>query len=271
MPTAWIRRHERFDELDSTSTHLARIWREGTLPPDETPVLVTTQRQTAGRGRGDNRWFSDSGSLTFTLGLRPAEFGLGLAELVPIGLLTACSLIESIEKQFPPLLGQVGIRWPNDIECDAGKIGGILPEYIHGPDHQPLLLIGIGINVATDLSAGPADARRIGIALADLLPPHAHRPDAAETLLTSFLVAFPKSLKRLADPDSGWIAEARRHDRLAGTAISARQGEDLIRGQAQGWDEYGRLIVARESGGTVLVSSGQILRGPSQSLSTGLN
>jgi biotin-(acetyl-CoA carboxylase) ligase len=126
------------------------------------------------------------------------------------------------------------------------------------------LLIGIGINVATDLSSGPADARSIGIALADLLPPHAHRPDAAETLLARFLESFPRSLKNLADPDSGWIAEARRYDRLAGTPISARQGEDLIRGLAQGWDEFGRLIVARELGGTALVSSGQILR-PSSS------
>lgn len=261
MPqAAWIRRHDRFDELDSTSSHLARVWRSGDLPPHDTPVLITTRRQTAGRGRGENRWFSDSGSLTFTLGLRPAEFGLGLAELVPVGLLTACTLIESIEALFPPLLGQVGIRWPNDIECDAGKIGGILPECILGPDHQPLLLVGIGINVATNLSSGPADARRIGIALADLLPPHAHRPDAAETLLTAFLEGFPKGLKRLADPDSGWIAEARRHDRLVGTAITARQGEELIRGLAQGWDDQGRLVVARETGGMVLVSSGQILR-----------
>lgn len=260
MPAAWIRRHDRFAELDSTSSHLARIWRAGELPSHETPIVVSTDRQTAGRGRGENRWFSDSGSLTFTLGIRPAEFGLGLAEVVPIGLLTACSLIESIEALYPPLLGQVGIRWPNDIECDAGKIGGILPEFIHGPDHQPLLLVGIGINVTTDLTSGPADARRIGIALADLLPPHAHRADARETLLAHFLESFPPGLKRLADPDCGWITAARRHDRLAGTAITARQGEDLIRGQAQGWDDKGRLIVARETGGTVFVSSGQILR-----------
>lgn len=260
MSAPWIRRHDRFDELDSTSSHLARVWRSGELPPHDTPVLVTTRRQTAGRGRGENRWFSDAGSLTFTLGLRPAEFGLGLAELVPVGLLTACALIDSIESLFPPLLGQVGIRWPNDIECDAGKIGGILPECIHGPDHQPLLLVGIGINVATDLSSGPADARRIGIALADLLPPHAHRPDGAETLLAHFLETFPHNIKRLADPDSGWIAEARRHDRLAGTAITARQGEETIHGQAQGWDDQGRLMIARETGGMALVSSGQILR-----------
>lgn len=260
MPAAWIRRHDRFDELDSTSSHLARIWRDGSLSPEDTPILVTTQCQTAGRGRGDHRWFSDSGSLTFTLGLRPAEYGLKLADLVPIGLLTAYSLIESIESLFQPLAGQVGIRWPNDIECDAGKIGGILPECIQGADHQPLLLIGIGINVATDLSSGPDDARRIGIALDDLLPPHSHRPDAAETLLAHFLGQFPKSLKKLADPESDWINDAHRFDRLAGTAISARQGEDMIRGVAQGWDSHGRLIVARESGGTVLVSSGQILR-----------
>lgn len=260
MPAAWIRRHDRFEELDSTSSHLARVWRAGSVPPSETPILVTTRRQTAGRGRGENRWFSDCGSLTFTMGLRPAEFGLGLAELVPIGLLTACTLIESMEALFPPLVGHVGIRWPNDVECDAGKIGGILPEFIQGPDHEPLLLVGIGVNVATELSAGPADARRIGIALADLLPPHAHRSDAAETLLAHFLESFPLQLNRLADPDSDWIAAARRYDRLVGSAITARQGEETIHGVAQGWDDFGRLIMACESGGTLFVSSGQILR-----------
>lgn len=260
MLAEWIRRHDSFDELDSTSSHLGRIWRSGDLAVEETPILVTARRQNAGRGRGDHRWFSDSGSLTFTLGLRPSAFGLNLSDLVPVGLLTACTLIESIETRFPALSGQLGVRWPNDVECDAGKIGGILPECILRDDNDMLLLVGIGVNVSTDLSGGPADARKIGVALADLVGPYSMQENSAESLLDEFLDAFPDRLGRLSSPSDPWIAEARRFDRLAGTAIQARQGHETIRGIAQGWDEQGRLIVARETGGIVLVSSGQILR-----------
>ena len=48
----------------------------------ELPLLVLTEQQTAGRGRGENQWWSSAGTLTFSLlieaeanGLRPDRWG----------------------------------------------------------------------------------------------------------------------------------------------------------------------------------------------------
>lgn len=256
----WIRRWDRFDELDSTSTYLARIWRSGELQKADTPIVVTTRRQTAGRGRGDHQWFSDTGSLTFTLGIRPEELGLTLAEVVPIGLLTACTMIESIERLWPSLAGQLGIRWPNDIECDRGKVGGILPECIIQEGGTMLLLVGVGVNLTTNLAEGPVEARRIGTAIADVVGPYAVQESDADRLLTQFLKMFRPNMDQLGDSSNRWIAEAARFDRLLGCPIQAKQGDELIEGTAIGWDSYGRLQVHKPNGGVAQISSGQILR-----------
>ena len=256
----WIRRWDRFDELDSTSSHLARIWRSGELPADQTPLVVTTKSQTAGRGRGDHLWFSDTGSLTFTLGLRPAELGLSLPEVVPIGLLTACTIIQAVEQLWPSIAGALGVRWPNDIECDRGKIAGILPECIIKDGNDLLLLVGVGVNITTNLANGPRDAKAIGTAIADLVGPYDVVANPAEALLQAFLQKLRPNLHQLSDPSNQWIADARRHDRLLGQQVQARQGDELISGTGVGWDTQGRLLVQQPCGTVARISSGQILR-----------
>jgi len=256
----WIRRWDRFEELDSTSSHLARIWRSGELSADQTPVVVTTKSQTAGRGRGDHQWFSDHGSLTFTLGIRPAELGLTLTEVVPIGLLTACTMIQAVESLWPSISGSLGVRWPNDIECDQGKLGGILPECIIRECNDLLLLVGIGVNITTNLAEGPHEARAIGTAIADLVGPYDVVENPAEALLKAFLHQFRPNLSLLGDPSGQWIIDARRHDRLLGQQVHARQGLELISGTGVGWDAEGRLLVQQTCGNVARISSGQILR-----------
>ena len=265
MPAPWIRRHDHFEQLASTSTYLAELWRNSDLDPDETPIIVTADQQTAGRGRGDHRWYSDKGSLTFTLGLRPEEFQLSLANLIPIGLLSAYCMIETINQIWPDPSLKLGIRWPNDIECDRGKIGGILPECIIQDRRGMLVLIGIGMNLSTDLSQGPSDARLIGASLQDVRrdenhDPH-HLPDLKKRLLKQFLERFPEDLSRLGDPQNTWIPEAQKYDRLLDEKVEIRQGQDLtIKGVAVGWDLAGRLLIKTNEDQIIAVSSGQVLR-----------
>ena len=260
MSTDWIRRWDRFVELESTSTHLAQLWRSGELEASQTPIVVVTEQQTAGRGRGDHRWFSDSGSLTFTLGIVPESFGLSFLEMVPVGLLTACSMIAAIESLWPSISGQLGVRWPNDIECDHGKLGGILPECMIKEGNQLLMLIGVGVNVTTDLSTGPADARSIGTAIGNLVSPYEIVERPLDLLLAAFLKDFRLRVEQLADPANQWIADARRFDRLLGQSVQAKQGHELICGTANGWDDTGRLLIVQENGTQIPISSGQILR-----------
>jgi BirA family biotin operon repressor/biotin-[acetyl-CoA-carboxylase] ligase len=260
MSSDWIKRHDHHAELDSTSSHLARLWRSGELSPSDTPIVISTDHQTAGRGRGEHSWFSDNQSLTFTLGIRPEEFGLALADVIPIGLLAACCMIESIEALWPSIAGQIGIRWPNDIECDLGKIGGVLPECIIQDSTGMLLLIGIGVNIGTDLSHSPAEARLIGCSLKSLIPSGGQICHSPTTLLGTFLQAFPRHFSQLLSPKVTWIAHAQRLDRLSGHRIEARQGHQIIHGTALGWNDEGYLVVRTDQGDLATISSGQIMR-----------
>src|SRR5438105_2434385 len=131
----------RRDVVESTSDLARELVVAGA---GELPLAVWARRQTRGRGRGTNLWWSDEGSLTFTIALDPAAHGLR-PELEPrLALATAVVVIDAIvplDLAQPP-----GIRWPNDIEAGGRKLAGILPERVETP-RGPRLLIGIGLNV----------------------------------------------------------------------------------------------------------------------------
>src|SRR5262245_52866551 len=108
----FIRSIVHHDVVDSTND-LARLLVQAGKTP--LPLLVRADRQTAGRGRGDHRWWSDEGSLTFTVALDPLAHGLRLEHETRLALALAVAAIDSLE----PLVSEVrlGIRWPNDIEA----------------------------------------------------------------------------------------------------------------------------------------------------------
>src|SRR5262249_12736526 len=109
------------DVVSSTNDVATELLREGApkLPP-----AVRARRQTHGRGRGSHEWWSDSGSLTFTVALDPAAHGLSQAHEPKVALATAVAVIDALAElgfREPP----IGIRWPNDLECAGRKLGGI--------------------------------------------------------------------------------------------------------------------------------------------------
>src|SRR5262245_7819554 len=121
----WIRR----DVVDSTNDLAKEL-----LHRDDVacPLLVTTARQTRGRGRGDHSWWSDDGSLTFTLAVDPTALGLRVEHEPRVALTAAVAVIDSVAPWLPPL--SAGIRWPNDVEVGGKKLAGILPERIETPN-----------------------------------------------------------------------------------------------------------------------------------------
>jgi BirA family biotin operon repressor/biotin-[acetyl-CoA-carboxylase] ligase len=157
---------EVLPEIDSTNTELMRRARAG----ERDPVLLVAERQTAGRGRLGRDWHSAVGdSLTFSLGLplAPADWaGLSLA----VGVAVAESLHEKVK-----------LKWPNDLWLTGDqKLGGILIETasFNGPaavasarPGERYAVIGIGLNIAAQFSAGDAAALRTPpAALQQLLP-----------------------------------------------------------------------------------------------------
>lgn len=131
-------------------------------------TLVIAERQTAGRGRGGNRWDSPAGTgLWMTLLERPVETsGVGVMSL-RVGLNAARALDRFAAEP-------VRLKWPNDLYVATRKLGGILIEARWREQRLEWIAIGIGVNVsepgdvpaATGLDPG---TRRIEV-LVDIIP-----------------------------------------------------------------------------------------------------
>lgn len=111
-------------------------------------TLVIADTQAKGRGRGGRRWASLPGDgIWCTLLERVADpSGLDVLSL-RIGL----SLARALD-QFAP--AQVGLKWPNDLYLQGGKLGGILVETRWRGSRPEWTAIGVGINCRAAVHPG---------------------------------------------------------------------------------------------------------------------
>jgi BirA family biotin operon repressor/biotin-[acetyl-CoA-carboxylase] ligase len=229
------------------------------------PVAIRADRQTRGRGRGTHAWWSDAGSLTFTLILDPASHGLRPEHEPRLALASAVAVIDAIAREFLPAseADALGIRWPNDIEANGRKLGGILPERVETPN-GPRVLIGIGLNLLTRLTDAPAEVRRMAVSLAELrrdpMP-----LDAPDRLFRAILGAFGTVLERLIRGDPTLAERWDRLDTLRDRWVRVDLGPRVVAGLGRGIDPEGALRLATDREETRLFG-GQVLRGEDDAL-----
>ena len=252
MRPIFVRSIHHLDEVDSTSDHARRLLDIG---PVETPALVLADRQTRGRGQRSNSWWSDDGSLTATLILDQVALRLPIDREPRVALTTAVAIIDAIEGFYPEC--RAGIRWPNDVEVDGRKLGGILPERVETAG-GPRLLIGIGLNVRTRIEDAPAEVRGMAATLAEW-GEATPSDDPKADLLAAILEHLPGRLRELAEGREDLPRRWARLDTLAGTTIRVEVGGEIISGLARGIDAEGALRV--EVGGeTRTLHAGRVLR-----------
>lgn len=124
-------KHIHVDVCDSTQDVLKEQTAEG-----KQPILVSTDSQLKGRGRGSNNWKDFPGTLCFSLTIEP-HIRMSFTAL-EISLLVA---------RFFEYEGcKLKLKWPNDLWDSRGrKCGGIL---VQGSGEK--LMAGIGLNLYSD-------------------------------------------------------------------------------------------------------------------------
>jgi BirA family biotin operon repressor/biotin-[acetyl-CoA-carboxylase] ligase len=133
-----------FDEIDSTNTALMGAAHRGA----PSGMVYAAERQTAGRGRRGRAWHGElGGTLMCSLLWR---FNLGVADLSGLSLAVGVAVARALDR-----LGVRGARlkWPNDILCAEGKLGGILIELSGDTLGPSAVVIGIGLNVRLSMEA----------------------------------------------------------------------------------------------------------------------
>jgi BirA family biotin operon repressor/biotin-[acetyl-CoA-carboxylase] ligase len=225
---------EYHESLDSTQDRAAALAAEGARGP----LLIVADRQTAGRGRGANRWWTGPGSLAFSLLFDPRDFGL-VGHAVPARSLAAgVAVVAAVRGALYPHV--VGLHWPNDVFVGERKLAGILIDVLADNRH----ILGIGLNVNNRFDDAPADVRARATSMIDLTDrPHDR---------TGVLVEVIAQLARLlAQTEADTTALGRDFQELClqtGQWLEVLVGNQIVAGRCLGIAADGALQIETAEG-----------------------
>jgi BirA family biotin operon repressor/biotin-[acetyl-CoA-carboxylase] ligase len=150
-------------------------------------------------------------------------------------------VVRALESQG---ISAVGLKWPNDIQANGSKLGGILLESRPAGGGRSAVVIGIGINVA--MPSDEAAARAIdqpwtsvaGLIGGETDPGLRDRLAAA---VLDHLLRLPGRFE--ADGFGSFRADWQRLDVLVGHEVAVISADGELCGRAEGIDQQGTLRV----------------------------
>lgn len=129
-----------FQTVASTNSLALELGQAGAA----TGTVFVAETQTQGRGRLGKEWESPQGTgLYCTVLLRPT---VPLQHLARITLAAGLAVAKAID-EVSGLTSR--IKWPNDVLLQGQKVAGILAECHMQGGEDPLIALGIGINLGT--------------------------------------------------------------------------------------------------------------------------
>lgn len=233
---------EILPETPSTNAVVGARAREGA----PAGLVVTTEHQTAGRGRLDRGWtMPPRAALAVSALLRPEGVPADRWPWLPLmaGVAVAGTLRE---------MGYAaGLKWPNDVLIDGRKVCGILVERVETPT-GPVAVVGIGLN--TSLAA---DELPVPTATSLLIE------SGAPVDRTEVLAAL---LRRLTAAYDAWLtAPERLQADYRGLSVSVGEqvraelpDGSVLAGMASAIDRHGRLVISHD-GQETAVGAGDVV------------
>jgi BirA family biotin operon repressor/biotin-[acetyl-CoA-carboxylase] ligase len=221
-------------EIDSTSSEIQR--RQADLP-DLSMVLAETQ--TAGRGRRGRRWLSPPGLNVYLSCLK--RFDAGFAALSGLSLAVGVIVMRTLTSLG---IDGAGLKWPNDVLSDAGKLAGILVEL--GGEYQGpcAAIIGVGLNVRLT----EALHEQAGQPVNDLTTLAGAAPDR-NLVAAALVTALAEGLEQFErEGFTAFVDEYARYDLLHGKALRVQGAASVLEGVGAGVDERGALLLQASDG-----------------------
>jgi BirA family transcriptional regulator, biotin operon repressor / biotin---[acetyl-CoA-carboxylase] ligase len=213
-------------------------------------ALVTSDEQSAGRGRQGRSWTAAPGRALLCsilirdpIRLLPLAAGAAVADVAGPGVAGVAG--PGVAGVAGPGVADVAgppaqIKWPNDVLISGRKVAGILVE---GRPQERWAVVGIGLNVALRTDDFPAELRETAGTLG-------LERDAVEPVLEALLGRLEHWT---SVPEGALLDAVRRRDALLGREVRWSEG----RGIGAGIDEAGRLLVAT-GGETVALDAGEV-------------
>ena len=203
-------------------------------------TVVVAEEQLEGRGTRGRSWHSPPGGLWYSILYRDVPDGVLEFLSLRIGLAMASAL----ESEIPGL--RVGLKWPNDLMVDDGKVGGVLCEARWQGPALGWIAVGIGINVTNRMTGVDQPAASLAtvnesVTVEQLIDP-----------LTAALMALPAG----AALSPNELSEFAGRDWLRGRSLA-----EPVSGIARGLNPDGSLRIERPDGTSVSIRAGRILLG----------
>ena len=216
--------------------------------------ICFAEHQTAGRGRRGRQWLAPAGSglcMSVGFGFEKPPADLSALTLV-VGVVVAEELIAGGAKR-------VQLKWPNDLVCDGGKLGGILTESISTSSGSMIVVVGLGVNL--DLPAEgltlPDTKMAPAIDLQTILGKRVAQSELAGNLANAIglvLLDFPRHGFK------GFKDRFEALDGLSGRAVDVSCANGSIQGIATGVTEDGRLRLITDEGETTVLAGDVTVR-----------
>jgi len=158
-------------------------------------MIVITDQQHKGKGRGSNSWFmSPSKGLAMSI-IIDKTISLNDASLIPIA--AGVSVAQAIENRgLKPKL-----KWPNDILINGKKCGGILCESKIINRNLMQMVVGIGLNINEATSDFPDELISNATSIA-IETGYSHQRELFCAIITTF---FERNFEELKMSPEIWI------------------------------------------------------------------
>ncbi|MDF0666598.1 MAG: biotin--[acetyl-CoA-carboxylase] ligase [Nitrospira sp.] len=175
-------------DLPSTNTEAASLVRAGA--PHGTVVIA--ESQSGGYGRHGRTWFSPPGlNIYCSVIIRGTGQSLSLSQWLSwVPLVSALAVTEAVQQMAAISLS---LKWPNDLLLHDRKVGGILCESSFATTNDPVVVIGIGLNVNVPPVTFPEDLRPIAASLIEA----SRRPIDRNRLIAQLLLEVEHGLEEL--------------------------------------------------------------------------
>ncbi len=214
--------------------------------------IIAAEIQTCGQGRLDRPWISDiPDNIYISIILKPVCTSVSdspLANISQYMSLSICDLLECYGIN-------ASLKWPNDIQVDGKKIGGILGQTSILRNHLQGFTLGTGVN----LNMNEKDLARID------------QPAISLNLLTGSPVDRDRFLNRLSEGffngydefmEKGFplIMEAyKKRSSFLGSEIRVLLPDYEISGTAKDFTDNGCLIIDTDEGKEQIIAAGDVL------------
>ncbi len=145
------------------------------------PTLITTDKQSEGRGTAGKKWISKRGNLFITIFFKLENLKINFRQFAVLNALFIKKLISQ------EITKDIKIKWPNDLLFNKKKFCGILQEVIKFNNFH-YLIVGIGLNT----NIAPQNKGFQSTCLKNIIG----KKVSNQKILKNILVSYEKLLKK---------------------------------------------------------------------------